>query len=147
MKTAYEILKENGQISRAVLAASVNGELCDLTAEVPDGAEVKPVTFEDDGGKKVFWHTSSHVLAAAVKRLYPETKLAIGPAIEDGFYYDFDSDIPFTPEILEQIEAEMRKICKEKLKLEYFELPREEAIKFMEEHGEPYKVELIERPA
>ena len=106
--------------------------------------EEKKYTFENPDYKLRYRHTTSHILAQAVKRLYPETKLAIGPAIEDGFYYDFDSDIPFTPEILEQIEAEMRKICKEKLKLEYFELPREEAIKFMEEQGEPYKVELIE---
>ncbi|MGI5936869.1 MAG: threonine--tRNA ligase [Oscillospiraceae bacterium] len=105
--------------------------------------EEKKYTFENPDYKLRYRHTTSHILAQAVKRLYPETKLAIGPAIEDGFYYDFDSDIPFTPEILEQIEAEMRKICKEKLKLEYFELPREEAIKFMEERGEPYKVELI----
>lgn len=146
MKTAYEILKENGQISRAVLAASVNGELCDLTAEVPDGAEVKPVTFEDDGGKKVFWHTSSHVLAAAVKRLYPEVKLTIGPAIDNGFYYDFDAgDMSFTPDMLEKIEAEMKKIIKENPLEERFVLPRDEAIKLMEEHGEPYKVLLIER--
>jgi len=105
--------------------------------------EEKKYTFENPDYKHRYRHTTSHILAQAVKRLYPETKLAIGPAIEDGFYYDFDSDIPFTPEILEQIEAEMRKICKEKLKLEYFELPREEAVKFMQERGEPYKVELI----
>jgi len=104
----------------------------------------KKYTFDNPEYKHSYRHTTSHILAQAVKRLYPETKLAIGPAIEDGFYYDFDSDIPFTPEMLEKIEAEMRKICKEKLKLEYFELPREEAIKFMEEQGEPYKVELIE---
>ena len=93
--------------------------------------------------RKTYWHTCSHVLAQAVKRLYPEVKLAIGPSIDDGFYYDMDSPFPFTPEIMEKIEGEMRKICKEKLKLERFELPREEAIKFMEEKGEPYKVELI----
>ena len=100
-------------------------------------------TFENEEYRKTYWHTCSHVLAQAVKRLYPEVKLAIGPSIDNGFYYDMDSPFPFTPEILEKIEGEMRKICKEKLKLERFELPREEAIKFMEERNEPYKVELI----
>ena len=100
-------------------------------------------TFENPEFKDTYRHTTSHILAQAVKRLYPEVKLAIGPAIENGFYYDFDAPFAITPEILEKIEAEMRKICKEKIKLERFELPREEAIKFMEERGEPYKVELI----
>ena len=100
-------------------------------------------TFENPEYRKTYWHTCSHILAQAVKRLYPEVKLAIGPSIDEGFYYDLDSPFPFTPEILESIEAEMRKICKEKLPLERFELPREEAIKFMEEKDEPFKVELI----
>ena len=100
-------------------------------------------TFENEEYRKTYWHTCSHILAQAVKRLYPEVKLAIGPAIDNGFYYDMDSPFPFTPEILEKIEGEMRKICKEKIKLERFELPREEALKFMEEREEPYKVELI----
>ena len=100
-------------------------------------------SFENEEYRHTYWHTCSHVLAQAVKRLYPEVKLAIGPAIDNGFYYDMDSPFPFTPEIMEKIEAEMRKICKEKLKLERFELPREEAIRFMEEREEPYKVELI----
>ena len=100
-------------------------------------------TFENETYRKTYWHTCSHVLAQAVKRLWPEVKLAIGPSIDNGFYYDLDAPFAFTPEHLEQIEAEMRKICKEKLKLERFELPREEAIKFMEEREEPYKVELI----
>ncbi len=100
-------------------------------------------TFENPEYRKTYWHTCSHVLAQAMKRLHPEVKLAIGPSIENGFYYDFDTPRPFTPEDLEALEAEMRKICKEKLKLERFELPREEAIKFMEEKEEPYKVELI----
>lgn len=99
-------------------------------------------TFENPEYKKAYRHTTAHILAQAVKRLYPETKLAIGPAIEDGFYYDFDSEVVFTPEILEKIEAEMRIICKEKLKLERFELPREEAKKLMAD--EPYKLELID---
>ena len=100
-------------------------------------------SFDNPEYRKTYWHTCSHVLAQAVKRLYPEVKLAIGPSIDEGFYYDMDSPFPFTPEIMEKIEEEMRKICKEKLPLERFELPREEAIKFMEEKGEPYKVELI----
>ena len=100
-------------------------------------------TFENEEYRRTYWHTCSHILAQAVKRLYPEVKLAIGPSIENGFYYDMDSPFPFTPEIMEKIEAEMRKICKEKIKLERFELPREEALKFMEERNEPYKIELI----
>ena len=101
-------------------------------------------SFENESYRKTYWHTCSHILAQAVKRLYPEVKLAIGPSIDEGFYYDMDSPFPFTPEILEKLEGEMRKICKEKLKLERFELPRAEAIQFMKEKGEPYKVELIE---
>ena len=100
-------------------------------------------TFENKEYRDTYRHTTSHILAQAMKRLYPEVKLAIGPAIDDGFYYDFDAPEPFSPEVLEKLEAEMRKICKEKLKLERFELPRDEAIKFMEEREEPYKVELI----
>lgn len=100
-------------------------------------------TFENPEYKKTYWHTCSHVLAQAMKRLHPEVKLAIGPSIENGFYYDFDTPAPFTEAQLGELEAEMRKICKEKLKLERFELPRAEAVKFMEEKGEPYKVELI----
>ena len=100
-------------------------------------------SFENEEYRKTYWNTCSHILAQAVKRLYPEVKLAIGPSIDNGFYYDMDSPFPFTPEIMEKIEGEMRKICKEKLKLERFELPRAEAIKFMEEKDEPYKVELI----
>ncbi len=100
-------------------------------------------TFENKEYRDTYRHSASHVLAQAVKRLYPESKLAIGPAIENGFYYDIDSDVTFTPEVLEKIEAEMRKICKEKLPIERFELPRAEAIKFMADRDEPYKVELI----
>ena len=105
--------------------------------------EENKYTFENPEFKNTYRHTTSHILAQAVKRLYPEVKLAIGPAIDNGFYYDFDAPFAITPEILEKIEAEMRKICKEKIKLERFELPRKEAIKFMEEREEPYKVELI----
>ena len=100
-------------------------------------------TFENPEYRKTYWHTCSHVLAQAVKRLYPEVKLAIGPSIEGGFYYDFDAPFNFTQEHLDALEAEMRKICKEKLKLDRFELPRAEAIAFMQEKDEPYKVELI----
>ncbi len=100
-------------------------------------------TFENESYRKTYWHTCSHVLAQAVKRLYPNVKLAIGPAIENGFYYDFDVDTPFTPEDLEKLEKEMAKIQQENLPLERFELPREEAMRYMDEKGEPYKVELI----
>ena len=103
----------------------------------------KEFTFENEQYRKTYWHTCSHILAQAVKRLWPEVKLAIGPSIDNGFYYDLDAPFAFTPDNLAEIEAEMRKICKEKLKLERFELPREEAVKYMEEKEEPYKVELI----
>ena len=100
-------------------------------------------TFENPEYRKTYWHTCSHIMAQAVKRLWPEVKLAIGPSIDEGWYYDMDAPFAFTPDHLTQIEGEMRKICKEKLKLERFELPRPEALKFMEEKGEPFKVELI----
>ena len=106
--------------------------------------EENKYTFENKEYRDTYRHSTSHVLAQAVKRLYPESKLAIGPAIADGFYYDIDSDVTFTPEVLEKLEEEMRRICKEKLPIERFELPREEAIKFMADRDEPYKVELIE---
>ena len=106
-------------------------------------SENNAFTFENEEYRKTYWHTCSHVMAQAVKRLWPEVKLAIGPSIDNGFYYDLDSPFAITPEHMAEIEAEMRKICKEKLKLERFELPRAEAIAFMEEKGEPYKVELI----
>ncbi len=106
-------------------------------------SESNAFTFENKEYRDTYRHTVSHILAQAVKRLYPEVKLAIGPSIENGFYYDFDAPFPFTQEHLDALEAEMRKICKEKLPLERFELPRDEALKFMEERGEPYKVELI----
>ncbi|MEG0756447.1 MAG: threonine--tRNA ligase, partial [Oscillospiraceae bacterium] len=100
-------------------------------------------TFENETYRKTYWHTTSHILAQAMKRLHPDVKLAIGPSIDEGFYYDFDTPTPFTPEDLTALEAEMRNICKEKLPLERFELPRAEALKLMEERGEPYKIELI----
>ena len=106
-------------------------------------SEENKYTFENEEYRRTYWHTCSHVLAQAVKRLHPEVKLAIGPSIENGFYYDLDAPFAFTPENLAEIEGEMRKICKEKLKLERFDLPREEALQYMEERQEPYKVELI----
>ncbi len=130
-------------LARNACAGIVNGETKDLRYEVVEDCELSIATFDDKEGKEAFRHTASHIMAQAIKRLYPETKLAIGPSIADGFYYDFDRETPFTPEDLGKIEAEMKKIAKENLSLERFELPREEAIKFMEEKGEPYKVELI----
>ena len=106
-------------------------------------SEANQYTFENPEYRQTYWHTCSHILAQAMKRLHPDVKLAIGPSIENGFYYDFDTPTPFSPEQMAELEAEMRKICKEKLKLERFELPRAEAVKFMEEKGEPYKLELI----
>ncbi len=106
--------------------------------------EIKEFSFENEEYRQTYWHTCSHIMAQAVKRLWPEVKLAIGPSIKEGWYYDMDAPFAFTPEHMAEIEAEMRKICKEKLKLERFELPRAEAVKLMEEKGEPYKVELIQ---
>ncbi len=142
--TVYDAAAEAGIISRAVLAAKVNGTVCALTQIIDGDAEVELLTFESEEGKQVFRHTASHVLAQAVKRLYPATKLTIGPAIDGGFYYDFDSEISFTPDVLAALEGEMKKIVKENLKIERFELPRAEAIALMQEKDEPYKVQLIE---
>ena len=131
-------------LARAACAAKVNGEVVDLRTELNEDVELEILTFRDDEGKKAFRHTASHVMAQAVKRLYPDVKLAIGPAIDDGFYYDFDKTEAFSQEELADIEKEMKKIVKENIKIERFTLPRKEAIKLMEEAGEPYKVELIE---
>ncbi len=131
-------------ISRQVIAARVNGKVVALTYLLDADADVELLTFADEDGKHVFRHTAAHILAQAVKRLYPQTKLTIGPAIDNGFYYDFDSDIPFTPDVLKALEGEMKKIVKENHKLERFELPRAEAIALMQERDEPYKVQLIE---
>ncbi len=139
--TAYDAAREAELVSRDVLACRVNGKVVDLTTLIDADADVELLTFADEDGAHVFRHTASHVLAAAVKRLYPDAKLTIGPAIADGFYYDFDSDVAFTPEILEKIEAEMKKVIKENPKLERYTLPRAEALDFMKD--EPYKVELI----
>ncbi|MBR5870482.1 MAG: threonine--tRNA ligase, partial [Clostridia bacterium] len=142
--TVYEAAKEAELVSREVIAASVNGEVVDLTAALNADADVVLHTFESKEGKHVFWHTASHILAQAVKRLYPATKLTIGPAIDNGFYYDFDSETPFSADVLKQLEGEMKKIVKENIKIERFTLPRDEAVKFMQEREEPYKVQLIE---
>ncbi len=142
--SVYDAAAEAELISRAVIAAKVNGEVCALTAPISDDADVNLLTFADEDGKRVFRHTASHILAQAVKRLYPDAKLTIGPAIDNGFYYDIDSEVSFTPEILAAIEAEMKKIVKENLKIERSELPRSEAIALMTEKNEPYKVQLIE---
>ena len=143
-KTVYDAAAEAGLISRAVIAAKLNGEVVALTKLIENDAEVELLTFENEEGKHVFRHTASHILAQAVKRLYPATKLTIGPAIDNGFYYDFDSEVAFGADALAALEAEMKKIVKENHKIERFELPRKEAIKFMEEREEPYKVQLIE---
>lgn len=143
--TVLELAKDISHgLARAAVAAQIDGKTVDLNTVINRDCTVNILTFDDEEGKKAFWHTSSHILAQAVKRLYPDAQLAIGPAIDNGFYYDFDIDEHFTPEDLEAIEAEMRKIVKEDLSLERFELPREEAIKLMEEKEEPYKVELIQ---
>ncbi len=142
--TVYEAAAELGPVSRAVLAARVNGEVVGLTTLLADDAKVELLTFADADGAHVFRHTTSHILAQAVKRLYPETKLTIGPAIENGFYYDFDSAVSFTPEVLKALEDEMKRIVKENHKIERFELPRDQALALMTEKEEPYKVQLIE---
>lgn len=132
---------------KAACAAKVNGTVCDLRTVLHANSEVEILTFDDPEGKKAFWHTASHVLAQAVKRLYPSAKLAIGPAIDNGFYYDFDVEKPFLPEDLEKIEAEMKKIVKEGIELNRFELASQEAMAKLGEMGEPYKVELAKEHA
>jgi threonyl-tRNA synthetase len=130
-------------LARVALAGEVDGTVKDLGFKLEKDCKLSLLTFDDDGGKHAYRHTTSHILAQAVKKLYPEAKLAIGPSIDTGFYYDFDIDKPFSIEDLDKIEKEMEKIVKEDLALERFTLPREEAIKYMEEKGETYKVELI----
>lgn len=131
-------------LARMATGAEINGESVGLMTSIDEECDLNILRFEDDNGKEFLRHTSSHILAQAVKRLYPDTKLAIGPAVENGFYYDFDSNHTFTPEDLEKIEKEMKKIVKEDLKLEKFVLPRDEAIEYVKKQGEDYKVELIE---
>ena len=132
------------ELKKEALAARVNGVVQELWRPLSNGDEVEILTFDDEEGRRVFRHTSSHVLAAAVRKVRPDAKLAIGPAIENGFYYDFDVDTPFTQEELDAISKEMQRIVKRNDRMERFELPREEAIEKMKAEGEPYKVELIE---
>ena len=144
-KSIIEIAADISEgLARMACAGEVNGEVEDLRTVIDKDCNLSILTFNDEGGKAAFRHTTSHIMAQAIKRLYPDTKLAIGPSIADGFYYDVDRETPLTSEDLEKIEAEMKKIVKEDLKLERFELPRAEAIAFMKEKEEPYKVELIE---
>ena len=137
--TVAEFAKTIGMgLYKAACGGKINGEYCDLRTPICEDCSLEIVTFDDPEGKKTLWHTASHIMAQAVKRLYPEAKLAIGPAIDNGFYYDFDLETSFTPEILEKIEAEMKKIVKEDLALEKFELPVGEALEMMEDKGEIY---------
>lgn len=143
--SVYEIAKAiSDGLARAACAGVINGNAVDLRHTIEEDVELSIVTFDSEEGKKAFRHTASHILAQAVKRLYPDAKCAIGPAIEEGFYYDFDVAKAFTMEDLEKIEIEMKKIVKEELPIERFELPRKEAIELMEKNAEPYKVELIQ---
>ena len=146
--TPLEIAKSLGMgLYKAACAAEINGENCDLRTPINEDSEVNILTFDSEFGAYTFRHTASHIMAQAVKRLYPEAKLAIGPAIADGFYYDFDLEHNFTAEDLLKIEAEMKKIVKESLELERFEMTPEEAEKFYAEQGEIYKVELVQEHA
>ncbi len=141
--TVLDIAKDLSEgLARNACCGKVNGKVVDLRKPVTEDCELEICTFDSPEGKRAFRHTASHIMAQAVKRLYPEAKLAIGPATDDGFYYDFDR-APFTQEEFAEIEKEMKKIVKENIPLEYFELPRADALKLMEEAGEPYKVELI----
>lgn len=134
----------SGRLGKEAMAGEINGEVVDLRHVITEDCNLSILKFEDEGGKDTFRHTSAHILAQAVKRLYPNAKLAIGPSIERGFYYDFDVEQPFKPEDLEAIEREMAKIVSEKLAVSRFELPRQEALAYCEKQGEPYKVELIQ---
>ena len=131
-------------LARVALAGRVDGKVVDLRYNLNQNCKLEILTFDDEDGKKAYWHTTSHIMAQAIKRLYKNVKLAIGPAIDAGFYYDFDTDYRFSEADFEKIEAEMKKIIKEDLPIEKFELPRNEAIKLMKDAGEDYKVELIE---
>ena len=143
-KMVYEIAKDISEgLARVACAAELNGKVVDLRTVVDNDCELNILTFDSDGGKAAYRHTASHVLAQAVKRLYPDAKLAIGPAIENGFYYDFDIP-PLDRAALDEIENEMKKIIKEGADITRFSLPKKEAIEFMKSKNEPYKVELIE---
>ena len=141
--TAADVAKSLGMgLYKAACAAKIDGNVCDLRTPIEKDCSLEILTFDNVEGKKAFWHTSSHVLAQAVKRLFPNAKFAIGPAIDNGFYYDFNVEKPFSPEDLEKITAEMKKIVKEGFELERFLLPPDEAVRLLEEMNEPYKVEL-----
>ncbi len=144
--SAFDIARELG-LAKTACAAEIDGEVCDMRTCLDRDCTLNLLTFEDEQGKRAFNHTASHVLAQAVKRLFPATKLAIGPAIDNGFYYDFDTSEPFTSETLTKIESEMKKIVKESIKIEAFTMSPDEAIKYLEEQGEPYKVELCKEHA
>lgn len=144
-RTVYDIAADISEgLARVATSAKIDGEIADLRTEICEDCELEILTFDSEDGKGAFNHTASHIMAQAVKRLYPETKLAIGPSIDNGFYYDLDRETPFTTEDLEKIEAEMKKIVKENLVLEKFTKSREDAIAYFKEKEEPYKVELIE---
>ncbi|MGN1328113.1 MAG: threonine--tRNA ligase [Eubacterium sp.] len=146
--TAADITKDISMgLYRNACSCKINGAVKDLRTVVDEDCEFEVLTFDDEDGKKTFNHTASHIMAQAIKRLYPNVKLTIGPAIENGFYYDFDVETPFSPEDLEKIEKEMKNIVKEGLEIERFELPVDEAVKLMEEKNEPYKIELINEHA
>ncbi len=143
--SAYDVAKSIGPgLAKASIAAKVNGEKRDLFAPLSDNDQVELITFDSDEGRELFWHSSSHIMAQAVKELYPDAKVAIGPAIDSGFYYDFDVENPFTPEDLEKIEKKCQEIVKRKTKFIRKEMSRHEAIELFKEKGEIYKVELIE---
>ena len=132
-------------LARVAMGAVVNKKILGMQESINEDADFRVVKFDDPEGKKIFWHTSAHIMALAVQNLFPGVKFAIGPAIDNGFYYDFDTEHRFTPEDLEAIEAEMKKIVKEGYKLERFEMPRNEALDFFKEKNEVYKVDLIEK--
>ncbi len=146
--TAAEVAKSIGAgLYKSVCAAKIDGELCDLRTPLTKNCKLELLTFDDEEGKKAFWHTTSHILAQAVKRVFPNAKFAIGPAIDDGFYYDFDVEKPFSTEDIEKIEKEMKAIVKSGLEIERFELEPQKAVEMLTEMGEPYKVELASEHA
>ena len=144
-KSVIEIASDISEgLARVACAGELDGEVVDLRTVIDKDCELSILTFEDEGGKAAFRHTASHILAQALKRLYPDVKLAIGPSIAEGFYYDIDSETPIQTNDLAKIEAEMKKVVKEALPITRFTKPREEAIAYFEEKNEPYKVELIQ---
>ena len=146
--SVFDIAREISQgLAKAACAAKIDGEVKDLRTIIDSDCTLEILTFDDEDGRKAFRHTASHILAQAVKRLYPDVKLAIGPAIDNGFYYDFDKETPFLPEDLTKIEAEMKKIVKEGIKLEQYTMAPDEAIQYLKDADEPYKVELCEEHA